>query len=60
MSFYDNTMKLNTITEKTSYRQPEVRAYALTLKRSILQDSQESIVNRGENEESADEYYPGF
>ena len=60
MSFYDNTMKLKTFSEKTPYRRPEVHAYTLSLKRSILQDSQESIVNRGENEQSADEYYPGF
>ena len=57
MSYYDNTMKLKTFTEENFYRQPEVRAYTLILKRNILQDS---TVNRGEIEDSDDEERPAF
>ena len=57
LSYYDNTMKLKTFTEENFYRQPEVRAYTLILKRNILQDS---TVNRGEIEDSYDEERPAF
>lgn len=50
-------MKLKTFTEENFYRQPEVRAYTLILKRNILQDS---TVNRGEIEDSDDEERPAF